>query len=296
MPKPVYKKRTKGPMLVHDTPIEDYLDEYSLLVKREDLSCPPPGPPFSKTRGVYARVKSRPEKVIGVLDTRHSQAGWAVARACQLLGKTCINYYPVYKADGEPERGKHNLREPQARALRLGAKLVPLKAGRSCILFHAARKLTEAKGGYIMPNALKLEESAMETAKEVPTKGSPIHELMKENDVHTVLIPISSGTIAAGVIRGFCDNFNIPPTFIIHLGYSRSHDEVLRYLAAQSGYNIAEHSIELIDENFSYKDEARPGETPPWPCNPWYDLKAFRWWLASRHKLEGARALLWNIG
>ena len=56
-------------MLRQNTPVDDYRDEYGLWVKREDLSCLPPGPAFSKTRGVYARVASRKESVIGVLDT-----------------------------------------------------------------------------------------------------------------------------------------------------------------------------------------------------------------------------------
>src|SRR5688572_5000579 len=172
-------------MLREGTPLEDYREEYGLWVKREDKACPPPGPPFSKTRGVYARVASRPEDLMGVLDTAHSQAGWAVARACQILGKRCVNYYPEFKHEPGP-------REAQVRARDLGAELVGLPAGRSAILFHEARKRTEALGGYIMPNALKLDESVTETAKEVP-----------DQDFDAVIIPISSGTIAAGVIRGF---------------------------------------------------------------------------------------------
>ena len=184
------KRRSRivaGGMLRENTPIEDYREEYGLWVKREDLSCVKPGPPFSKTRGVYQRVKSREEKIIGVLDTFHSQAGHAVARACQILGKKCINFYPEYKNDP-------GWRDPQDRAVELGAELVGLPAGRSCILFHAARKYVEGLGGYMMPNALKLEESVEETAKEVD---------VLERFYDRVIIPASSGTMAAGVIKGF---------------------------------------------------------------------------------------------
>jgi len=265
-----------GGMLREGTPIEDYRQRYGLWVKREDLACPAPGPPFSKTRGVYARVKSRSEKLIGVLDTYHSQAGHAVARACQILGKQCINYYPEFKHEPGP-------REPQLRAQSLGAQLVGLRAGRSAILFHQARKQCEALGGYMMPNALKLDESIIETAREVPPLALRFD---------TVVIPISSGTIAAGVIQGI----GVGPTYVIHLGYSRSHDQVRRYLNEKSG--VADASLVLVDEKYKYKDTARDGETPPWPCNSYYDLKAFRWWLKSRavtNKYRGL-ALFWNIG
>src|SRR5207249_4321397 len=97
--------------------------------------------------------------LIGVLDTSHSQAGHAVARACQVLGKRCLNFYPKYKADGG---GPLALRPPQRRSSALGAELRPLPAGRSCILYHAARKETERLGGVIIPNALKLAETVEE--------------------------------------------------------------------------------------------------------------------------------------
>jgi hypothetical protein len=258
-------------MLREGTPIDDYREQYGLWVKREDLACLPPGPQFSKTRGVYARIAKLPHRIVGVLDTYHSQAGHAVARACQILGKHCINYYPDFKYEPGP-------REPQLRAEALGAELVPLKAGRSSILFHQARKLTEAREGYMMPNALKLEESVEETAKEVKVGG-----------FSTILIPASSGTITAGVVKGF----GAGPRYIVHLGYSRSHDETLRYIREMSGVPTAD--ITLIDECYSYKDKAADGATPPWPCNEYYDLKAFRWWIQEGRQQYGP-TLFWNIG
>jgi len=259
-------------MLRENTPIQDYLGQYGLLVKREDLSCPPPGPPFSKARGVYARVKSRPESLIGVLDTYHSQAGHAVARACQILGKQCWVFYPEFLHEPGP-------RESQLRAEALGAKLYGLKAGRSAILYHQAKKLVEAAGGYMMPNALKLHESVSETAMEAG------RIVPKPN---TVLIAASSGTIAAGVIKGL----GSLPHYIVHMGYSRSQETVLNYLREQSGVEAA---VTLVDEGYEYRDQARPGETPPWPCNVYYDLKAFRWWLREGRSEYGT-ALFWSIG
>lgn len=283
---PIAKPRAvAGPeaMLRFNTPVEDHTAEFGLLVKREDLACLPPGPPFSKTRGVFAWCAKRPEAVIGVLDTFHSQAGHAVARACQVLGKECVNFYPHYKADeGKP------VRSPQERARALGAELVALPAGRSCILYHAAKKQTLARGGVMIPNALKLPESVTETAKEVGNCPR----------VGVVLIPSSSATIAAGVIKGFVGRATTDaevPTFVAHLGYSRSHDEVRRYISEAAGVDPTFGNVVLVDEGYSYKDVAKPGETPPWPCSPWYDLKCVRWWLREGRAKYG-EALLWNVG
>lgn len=134
----------------------------------------------------------------------------------------------------------------------------------------------------MMPNALKLPESVEETAKESKVTTIPAH-------ISTVLIAASSGTIAAGVIKGLGAGYR----YIIHMGYSRSLEEINSYIKEQSGVDDAE--VIMIDEKYSYKDKAKPGETPPWPCNDYYDLKAFRWWMRQGRSQYG-EALLWNIG
>lgn len=276
-------------MLVDNTPVQDYTDTYGLIVKREDLCCPPPGPPFSKTRGVFAHVKNRPEKVIGVLDTYHSQAGHAVAQACSLLGKTCINYYPNFKHEPGPRKPQHHARD-------LGAQLQPLKAGRSAILFHQARKkLADIQDSYMMPNALKLPEMVSETAAEVrrTLNSGALNHIW--NTEMPVLIAISSGTIAAGVITGF-HQAGLRPRFILHQGYDRPEGAVLRYMLDMSSLTTFEDTrITMVNEGYSYKDKARTGVDPSWPCNPYYDLKAFRWWMREGRTRWG-QALMWNIG
>lgn len=284
-------------MLRHNTPVENHLSSLGLLVKREDLSCPPPGPPFSKTRGVYAHIEKRSEKIIGVLDTYHSQGGQAVAAACHLLGKQCVNYYPEYKY--EP-----GYREPQEFSLALGAKLVGLPAGRSAVLYHGAKKhLREnhAEGThYMMPNALKLPEMVEETAKEVMvTLEGAVTDLISR----PVLISVSSATIAAGVIRGFAQFYESQgasvktlPQFLLHMGYSRSRDAIQKYISVQHGVKgLRGDAISLIDEGYNYKDKSKNIIDLPFPANHYYDMKAINWWNEQGRERHG-EALLWLIG
>lgn len=277
-------------MCVQNTPVEDHRRELGLYVKREDLSTPG-GPNFSKCRGVYAHVERRSEKFIGVLDTSHSQGGWAVARACELLGKTCVNFYPAFK------RAEPGVLPPvQQRTRELGAQLLPLPAGRSAVLYHAARQWMsnnhdEGSNSYMMPNALKLPESVSETAAEVARTFK--HRL--DNSSMPVLVSASSGTIAAGVLRGLAER-GWHGKLLLHMGYSRSRDAVLKYVAemASLGQGCVV-DVEVVDEGYEYADRARPGPVAPFPCNEHYDLKALRWWLATgREKYK--EALFWNIG
>jgi hypothetical protein len=271
------------------TPVQDYLSNFGLLVKREDLSCLPPGPPFSKTRGVFSHIKARPEMVIGVLDTYHSQAGHAVAEACKLLGKRAVNFYPLRKADRNREDYAWQLQ--QCMAYDLGAEITPLQAGRSAILYHQAKKLLQEKypGAYMMPNALKLPEMITETAAEVlyTLASIPLPKHMP------VVIAASSGTIAAGVIKGFRDAGDFEREFIIHQGYDRSEAAIYKYIEKMAQTSAIR--IKFINEGYSYGDVAKPGPDPLWPCNVYYDLKAFRWWMREG-RAKYREALFWNIG
>lgn len=280
-------------MCIQNTPVEDHRETLGCFVKREDLCCPG-GPNFSKARGVYAHIAKRPERFIGVLDTSHSQGGWAVARACQLLGKQCVNFYPEFKASQGAIPAA--VRESMA----LGAQLLPLRAGRSAVLYHGARAWLaghpdQVEGSYyMMPNALKLEESVEETAAEVARTFPRL-----DNSRLPVLVSASSGTIAAGVLRGLV-HAGWRGRLIVHMGYSRSVDAVHTYVTRMARVDgidlVSQAGIQVVDEGYEYKDAARPGDDPPFPCNAYYDLKAFRWWMREGRARHGPVALLWNIG
>ncbi len=139
----------------------------------------------------------------------------------------------------------------------------------------------------MFPNALKLPETVEETALEVARTAVP-------EDVDTVLVSASSGTIAAGVIRGFLRHRSVFRV-IIHMGYSRPENAVRAYIAKMIGEPSPNLEIIIVDEGYEYKDMARPGPEAPFPSNPYYDLKAYRWWLAVGQQKFGT-ALLWNIG
>lgn len=294
-----------NPMCVEGTPVEHY-PELGLWVKREDMCCPS-GPHFSKTRGVYAHISQRPEKLIGVLDTSHSQGGWATAQACRLLGKNCMLYYPQTKKMREEQLP---LMTQTRAALDLGAGITALQAGRSAVLYHSAKKHLALSEGlfeqpsYMMPNALKLPEMIDETVAEVLRTPLP--------PVKTVIISASSGTIAAGVISGLA-RLNYTGGIIVHQGYSRPEHTIRNYMGKMvSDYawrlqEAGKHPMDntqlwtekftLVDEGYSYGDKSRGTEVPPFPSNMFYDLKAFHWWMENRlDRKYAGEALLWNIG
>lgn len=291
-------------MLINDTPVEvHHVNGVPIHVKREDLCAPYPGPMFSKMRGVVAHIKSRPEQVIGVLDTLHSKAGWCVSYVCQQLGKQAVNYWPRYKDDPKDVQFP---RQQQREAFALGAKLVTLKAGRSAILYHTAKKhLKEhfGEGAYLMPNALKLLESITENAAEATRTALAVQAGTSSPvlpDEGTLVISISSGTVAAGVLKGFAvagilKDYDV----VLHMGYSRSIDASRAYIEKMSGLDLSD--VRFIDEGYGYADKVDEGwmkEHCPFPCNPYYDGKLWKWLNIPdvTASLADKPVVMWNIG
>lgn len=283
-------------MLVNNTPIEVYeVHGQSIYVKREDLCAPYPGPSFSKIRGVVAHIKNRPEQLIGVLDTAHSKAGWAVSYVCRHLGRQCINYWPRRVFEGPDPRPFQQESEKN------NARLVELKAGRSSVLYHQARKLLSADSygnGYLMPNALKLPESVTENAEEARRTLS--HSLMPTRG--TVILSVSSGTVAAGVMLGLREAPGL--RFLLHMGYSRSVEAVTRYIE-QCAPGMPWDRVRFVDQGYTYADHARSSSLAcPFPTNPYYDGKAWKWLVDDTlDGLPTVEALtqqgpivFWNIG
>lgn len=257
-----------------------------VYVKREDLCCPFPGPSFSKLRGVEAKIKELQEQLlipeyIGVLDSIHSKAGWGVSYICKKLGIPCEVFYPVKKSE-DPKK----LRYPQRRAQAFGAKLRPLPATMSSVLFYQALKLfrQDHPEGFFFPNGLRLPQTIEETAKEV----NRVKTFEGMNLIQgSWIVSVSSGTIAAGVAAGLDLNF-FPGILYLHLGYSRSNEKMKSYI---NKYSVIKTKV--IDEKYEYKDLVK--YDCPFPCNPYYDLKAWKWLTENIKKLKEP-IIFWNIG
>ena len=197
----------------------------------------------------------------------------------------------------------YQLKEQQKEAQNLGATLVRLQAGRSAVLYHRARKELASTFGlretmtYMMPNALKLPESVTENAEEAKRTLASL-----PSEGGSVVISISSGTVAAGVMRGFYDAGVWDKwRFILHLGYTRSFPAVGEYLVTASGRPLfRENGPALLDEGYGYADPAGKTLYPvPFPANPFYDEKAWNWLADNIHVLPALQSkpvLFWNIG
>lgn len=148
-----------------------------------------------------------------------------------------------------------------------------------------------------MPNALKLPETVAETAAEVLLSFAAWPQILQLTDV---VISVSSGTIAAGVVRGYLlhdPRARAAPNFHLHMGYHRSTESMLAYMDTIGGLSklcpLWRDCVRIHDEGYAYKDAYTGRHKAPFGCNPYYDAKAWGW-LMEHPSLKNV--LFWNIG
>lgn len=273
-------------MVRENTPWEKYLLEgIPVYIKRDDLlNLEPNCPQYSKLRGLETYLKQLGKDTIGALDGGfHSRTGWAAAYIAMKLGIKAYVYYPVLVKEGTLEN--HDLREYQVEARGVGAYLVPLKAGRAMVMWYQARKhLANISDGEMLPTGLKLKKCAEGTEWEV------VNYTPKELFCGTWLVAMSSGTTAAGVMRGIRP-YNNQIRLVCYLGEHKNVDKMRKFMCKIAEYEPKE--LIYIDEGWEYKDFAAE-EGIPFPASKWYEAKLW-WWLKNHISELPKPIILWNI-
>jgi len=279
-------------MVVSNTPIEKYeVKGKAIYVKREDLSSPFPGPANAKCRGIERFLQELVEediRKVGVLDTRISRVGWIVAWLVKekKYDIEVFDFYPKYKDDT-------GLRFAQKMAKYFGARLVPQPAGRDWYRYALARRHMKEIGGIMLPDKLRFIGATLAVAEEVQQVEE---ELLRG----TIVVSVGSGTILSGVIKGLADRGIVPNLVVGPLCASEATIKSRkRYIAKllESDWKakvLFKHRTLLVPSRWSYFEPLRFVKTP-FPCDPYYDRKAWIWLLKNLNRLPEP-ILFWNIG
>ncbi len=279
--------------MIQSTPIQTFkVDKHEILVKREDLACLLPGPPFAKVRGLYPvlqKLKTEGIKTFGYMDTSISMAGWGLSYFCKEMGLKSVIFYPVYK-DGE----RHNQNFQFKKWKEFGAEIIPLeKPNRLMINWYRAKKNLKEKypDSEMLPQGLPFKE----TVKNVSD------ELKKDRDifqnVKTIVLCIGSGTMLAGMLKGLYSIDSAAEIYGIMVApksLKKMRDKVFKMAGAfDSGFFAFKGKVNIIDAGFEYTDKEM--FECPFPANPYYDRKAWKWMIENINKIKHP-ALFWNIG
>jgi hypothetical protein len=301
--------------VIKNTPVEVYTGGNGIVfVKREDLCAPEGAPPFSKIRGIVRRLrklKREGVKVVGYVETSISMAGWGLCWAANLIGGIKVVIFdPIYKTKQETL----DFHREQWKKFK-NIEIIPIKAGMAKVNFYIGKRILQKEypDGVLLPLGLPFYETIEETKREFETTKRVIRRRYRER-IKTVVSCVGSGTIFAGLISGVSnDRFE---------SFRGVNTRYTRYLEAQK-INIIKKSLltgeefhgflnkkrkpggglkrstkkvdfDIIDLGYDYTQPA-VGIDCPFPCNPYYDLKAYKWMQENIELLERP-ILFWNIG
>jgi 1-aminocyclopropane-1-carboxylate deaminase/D-cysteine desulfhydrase-like pyridoxal-dependent ACC family enzyme len=290
------------------TPVERYKVKGRVIyVKREDLACKPPGPPFAKVRGLYPvlkKFKAEGINTVGYMETSVSMAGWGISYFCKKLNMKAVIFKPEYK-DGH----KHNQDAQTAVWRKLGAEVIPLiRPTQLAVNFYRARSILENKyaGAIMLPQGLPFKETRLEVAKQVKN----VKDALGSNI--TVISSVGSGTMVAGIMLGAL-KYEMSGELYGVLVSRKDPGKMRRGIiqAVMSTQVVANYKIQyyypdgllsrlrrtfnlnIHDAGYGYTQEEDC--KCPFPCNTYYDRKAYKWMLDNIKQFKKP-ILFWNIG
>ena len=285
--------------MIQITPIQEFtLGKQIVSVKREDLACLPPGPPFAKVRGLYSvlqKEKKRGITTFGYMETSVSMAGWGLSYFCQKMGLKAVIFYPKYKK-GEKDNQKDQFEQWK----RFGAEVLPLeKPNRLMINWYRGRILLLNKypNAIMLPQGLPFEETIQSVAEEI------VRDYKIFENIKTIVVCVGSGVMCAGILRGISlinDLYNIRVKLTV-LGILISPKDrktmkrkILKMAKVfESNFFSFPGKIEVINAGYQYTDIEDC--KCPFPCNIYYDRKAWKWLNDNIAEIEKP-LLFWNIG
>ncbi len=266
-------------MICFDTPVEEYsVDGRVVWVKRDDLFLSAPAPGLGKLRGLVKamdRLRKDCQFHVGCFEASKSKVGHAVAAVCSIYeGFECTVVYPQF--------GRSPIGESVSRAKTLGAAVAAVRGNHVPINHFQAKRIVEARGGWMIPFGFEFPESIEAVALEAASLGD--HLVMDG----TVVVPSGSGVTLAGVSLGLAQR----PRRIIGVSVGRSVAGIMKCLDRWGVNDLSRIDIIGPEKRYSEPAEGRV----PFPCDPYYDQKAWNYLRVCINEFDRGPVLFWNVG
>ena len=269
--------------LNHSTPLQTYqIGSREVHVKRDDLHNGTLDlPPWAKIEGIRRLLESLDNsKPLIHLTVRGSYTGWVLSYYGKSYG------HDIKIAYGN---SKNYPVESLVKMEEYGAELVPLKPNMMKVLYNRMKGLAEEKDWQLSPYAM-----------DHPVYHQYWKEKLEGYNFDNLVLLAGSGVTSVGMIRGFLnlENYMVggeerwekkrnvysictssPRTVI------RKYEEHKVYIAP---------NVRVEDTPYDFYDDMPHFETP-YPCNPFWDKKAW-WWLTQNIDRIDGSILFWNIG
>jgi cysteine synthase len=220
-------------------------------------------------------------------------ATWAVSYFASLLGMKSIVFYPQYKGGFRHEQVMQSKKWKE-----FGAEIIPIeKPNMQKVNFYVAKNILAQK----YPDAVMLEQGLpfSETISEVERQ---VELLPKESLGGTLVVCIGSGVMASGIVKGLAKILNgkaqtVYGIVVAPKSVKKKKAEIEKRSGVDTSTNkfFSTNNIDLHVLDLGYKYEEPEMIDCPFPCNRYYDKKAFKWMVDNIDSIIQP-VIFWNIG
>ena len=265
-------------MINLDTPIEQYtLGNKSVYVKRDDLMGDGINlPPWGKLVALREVLKSvKPTKPLIHLSVFGSWSGWALSELSKELGYEFIMAYPKSK------------KYPEYMIEKVDQSL-PLKPNMMSILYNKVGKIARENDYIRLPYAFDHDVY-------IATQRQRLREVKKELDFDHLVVSSGSGVTCVGMVQEhepWPSLFEPSHNRTFHTVCVSNVDTIKKKFSSHQIHSS--NQIEIVKSEFGFDDMMEWYETP-FPCNEFWDKKAWYWLENNISKFDG-KVLFWNLG
>ena len=261
-----------------NTPIETYnVNGKSVYVKRDDLmgdgEILPPWGKLSALRNVLLDVN--PTKPLIHLSVYGSWSGWALSQISKELGYEFIMAYPKSKKYPEYMLEKVD-------------RTLPLKPNMMSILYNKVGSIAREKDYIRLPYAF--DHSAY-----IDTQRKRFREVKEKLNFDHLVVSSGSGVTCLGMLLEhdpFPSLFEPDNKRTFHTVCVSSESSIKKKFSKYQIYDT--DNVEIVKSEFAFDDKMEWYDTP-FPCNEFWDKKAWYWLEQNISKFDGD-ILFWNIG
>ena len=261
-----------------NTPLENYdIKGKPVYVKRDDLmgdgETLPPWGKLSALRNVLLDVK--PTRPLIHLSVYGSWSGWALSELCKDLGYEFIMAYP--KSQKYPEQ-----------MLEKVDKCIALKPNMMSILYNKVGSIAKEKDYVRLPYAF--DHNAY-----IETQRQRLKDVKKHLEFDHLVVSSGSGVTCVGLLlehEPWPSLFEPENKRTFHTVCVSNEETIKKKFSYHQVYSSEQ--IEIIKSEFEFDDMMLKYETP-FPCNQFWDKKAWYWLEKNISKFKG-NILFWNLG
>lgn len=259
-----------------NTPIETYkIGKHEVLVKRDDLMGDNKSlPPWGKMKAIDSILQTMDlDRPLMQLNVFGSWSGWALANLAKKYDCEVHVVHPKTKKITDDYLEKLDA---------AGAVVRPIRHNMMRVLYSQTKNMADSEGFKLLPYAFNNATYLNHMARRL---RNTLEEL---GPIDNLVVSSGSGVTLTGLTKPFLD---LNPKGKVYTVCVSSEDSIKKTLNGRS----VQGQIHVVKSPYEFSD-TMPKFSTPFPCNQFWDKKAWYWLTENSQILKKKRTLFWNLG